>query len=80
MEVSSPSTRHLELVLKRELYQRYGVPEYWYVDLEAERMEIYRREGEAYAAPVMRYPGQALESAELTGFTMPVEEALGMEL
>ncbi|HWB72730.1 MAG TPA: Uma2 family endonuclease, partial [Egibacteraceae bacterium] len=42
VEVSSPSTRHLELVRKRELYERYGVPEYWYVDLDAERVEVYR--------------------------------------
>ncbi|MEX2553504.1 MAG: Uma2 family endonuclease [Actinomycetota bacterium] len=33
IEISSLSTRRLELVRKRELYERFGVPEYWYVDL-----------------------------------------------
>src|SRR5713226_3989394 len=33
VEVSSPSTRRLELVRKRELYERFEVPEYWDVDL-----------------------------------------------
>ena len=41
MEISSPSTRRLELVRKRDLYQRFGVPEYWYVDLELDRVELY---------------------------------------
>jgi Uma2 family endonuclease len=36
VEVSSPSTRRLELVRKRELYQRFGVPGYWVVDLDAD--------------------------------------------
>ncbi|MEX2553391.1 MAG: Uma2 family endonuclease [Actinomycetota bacterium] len=79
VEISSPSTRHLELVRKRELYQRFGVPEYWYVDLEAERVEMYRLEQSAYTAPVIGYSGQALESARLTGFAMPVDEALGLK-
>src|SRR5919198_542289 len=35
VEVSSPTTRRLELVRKRELYERFGVPEYWFVDLDA---------------------------------------------
>src|SRR5438876_1690277 len=29
IEVSSPSRRRLELVRKRELYERFGVPEFW---------------------------------------------------
>ncbi|MEX2552885.1 MAG: Uma2 family endonuclease [Actinomycetota bacterium] len=41
VEISSPSTRRLELVRKRDLYARFGVPEYWYVDLEAELLEVY---------------------------------------
>ncbi|MEX2552113.1 MAG: Uma2 family endonuclease [Actinomycetota bacterium] len=79
VEISSPSTRRLELVRKRDLYQRFGVPEYWYVDLEAERVEIYLLEEGAYAAPEIRYPGQALESTQLAGFAMPAQEALGIE-
>lgn len=31
IEVSSPSTRQLELVRKLKLYERFGVPEYWFV-------------------------------------------------
>jgi Uma2 family endonuclease len=42
VEVSSPSTRRLELVRKLEAYQRFGVPEYWYIDVDADRVEVYR--------------------------------------
>lgn len=77
VEVSSPSTRRLELVRKRELYQRFGVPEYWYVDLELDRVEIYVLEDGRYPAPVIRYAGQTLEPSHLEGLSVPVAEALG---
>ncbi len=76
VEISSPSTRRLDLVRKRELYQRYRVPEYWYVDLDADRVEIYVLSNEAYPAPQILYSGQKLESSQLAGFTMAVDEAL----
>lgn len=79
VEVSSPSTRRLELVRKRELYARFGVPEYWYVDLEVDRVEIYRLEAGAFGAPSLKTLGEILESPLLPGFSMPVAEALGYE-
>jgi Uma2 family endonuclease len=79
VEISSPSTRRLELVRKRELYERFSVPEYWYVDLDADRVEIYRLVEGAYAAPEFRFAGETLEAASLPGFSMPVDEALGIE-
>lgn len=76
VEISSPSTRRLELVRKRELYGRFGIPEYWFVDLDAERIEIYLLTDGIYATPQLRYPGELLESTQLPGFSMPVNEAL----
>jgi Uma2 family endonuclease len=77
VEISSPSTRHLELVRKLELYQRFGVPEYWYVDLEAERVEVYVLEEGRYPAPAIKYAGETLDPAGLPGLSVPVAEALG---
>ena len=79
VEISSPSTRRLELVRKRELYERFGVPEYWVGDLEADRVEIYLLVEGSYPAPKLKYPGGLLESTQLPGFQMPVDEALGIE-
>jgi Uma2 family endonuclease len=79
IEISSPSTRRLELVRKRELYERFLVPEYWYVDLDVDRVEIYTLTGGIYPAPAIRYPGETLCSSALPGFTMPATEALALE-
>lgn len=77
VEVSSPSTRRLELVRKRELYERYGVPEYWYVDLDADRLEIHRLQGSRYGSPHVLSRGDLLESPEIVGFSLAVDELLG---
>jgi Uma2 family endonuclease len=77
VEVSSPSTRRLELVRKRELYERFGVPEYWYVDLQADRVELYRLEGDRYGAPTLLFRGERLASRQLPGFEIDVDAVLG---
>ncbi len=42
IEVLSPSTARADRAVKRRLYQRAGVPEYWIVDLEARLVERWR--------------------------------------
>lgn len=79
VEISSPSTRRLDQVRKRELYQRFGAPHYWFVDLEAERVELYSLCDSSYPAPAIRYPGQTLDCEGLAGLEVPVVEALPPE-
>ena len=79
VEVSSPSTRRLEIVRKRELYARFGVPEYWYVDLDADRVEVHalgERSG-AYAVPRLLIRGETLSSPIVPGFEIAVDELFG---
>lgn len=76
VEVSSPSTRPLELTRKKDLYERHGVLEYWYVDLEADRVEIHRLEGERYARPIVLARGDLVETPLLPGFTSRVDDIL----
>ena len=45
VEILSPSTRPRDERLKRDLYERMGVEEYWLVDPEQESVTIYRRGG-----------------------------------
>lgn len=40
MEIISPSTRHIDHGAKRDLYARYGVPEYWLIDPDQEHVTI----------------------------------------
>ena len=42
IEVLSPSTARADRTVKRRLYQRAGVPEYWIVDPEARLVERWR--------------------------------------
>lgn len=42
IEVVSPSTAGRDRTLKRERYAAYGVAEYWVVDANTRRVEIYR--------------------------------------
>jgi hypothetical protein len=47
----------LEFVRKRDLYARFGIPEYWYVDLEAERVAVYALEEDRYPTPLLSDQG-----------------------
>lgn len=46
VEVLSPSTARWDRTLKRRLYQRAGVPEYWIVDGDARLVERWRPDDE----------------------------------
>jgi Uma2 family endonuclease len=76
VEISSPSTRKLELQRKLELYERFGVPEYWYVDLDADRIEVYRLAAGAYGLPQLLGRGDKLRSELLPGFAARIDEVL----
>lgn len=77
VEISSPSTRRVDLGRKLALYERERVPEYWYVDLDAERIEVRRLEGDRYPRATLLTPASHLESPILPGFSVAVEEILG---
>ena len=41
VEIISPASKRYDLVMKRKLYERFGVKEYWIFDPEKERVEVY---------------------------------------
>lgn len=77
VEVSSPSTRRLELVRKRELYERSGVPEYWCVDLQADAIYVDRLHEGRYGDGITLERGAVLTSPLLPGFEIEVDYLLG---
>lgn len=79
IEVSSPSTRARDVTRKKEIYERFGVLEYWFVDLDADRVEVFRIEGKAYGPAISFQQGQALTSPNLPGLSLPVDEVLGRD-
>jgi Uma2 family endonuclease len=48
VEIGSPSTRRCDEIIKRKLYERFGVEEYWVIDPEIETIVVYRHVGETY--------------------------------
>lgn len=75
VEVSSPSTRGYDLVRKRRAYEEFGVPEYWFVDLDAERLERYVVAGGTYATPEIIESGE-VRSTALAGLVVDLAELL----
>ena len=47
VEVLSPTTARFDRIIKRQRYQRSGVPVYWIVDLDARRVEVWTPRAEA---------------------------------
>lgn len=77
VEVSSPSTRRYDLIRKRAVYEREGVAEYWFVDLDHDQIQVYRLPSGFYGEPVVVGRGEVLTSPVLPGLALNVDEALG---
>jgi Uma2 family endonuclease len=77
VEVSSPATRRLDLIKKRNLYEREGVHEYWFIDLEADQVDLHRLDDSGhYGQPQSLGAGEELTCFAAPGFTMSADEAL----
>ena len=51
IEIASPGTRRRDETIKKRLYERSNVTEYWVVDPDIDVVRIYRRAGSRYARP-----------------------------
>lgn len=77
IEVSSPSTRRLDILRKRRHYEGHAVPEYWFVDLDADRVEVYRLDDDgSYGAPRFYDRGDTLTSLVTPDLPMDVDALL----
>jgi Uma2 family endonuclease len=65
MEIISPSTSTYDRVTKRNLYARYGVPEYWLVDPESETVTVFSDPGDG------RYRAEQTTSDVAISATIP---------
>jgi Uma2 family endonuclease len=74
VEIGSPSTRKRDETIKRRLYERSGVSEYWVVDPELDVVRVYRREGERFgrAVELSAEAGETLETPLLPGLRIPL--------
>ncbi len=74
VEILSPSTSGKDTIVKRALYQRHGVPEYWIVDPEGRVIYQFVLEAGRYAEARELAVGMRLESATLVGVHFQVDE------
>ncbi len=68
------SDTRMDRVRKRDLYARFGVPEYWVVDPDADRVEVYRLSGDGYAKPEIFEPGETLTYDGLPGLAIDLTQ------
>ena len=76
IEILSPGTRKTDETIKRKLYERFGVQEYWVVDPELDALKIYRSTAGAFAraAELSVEGGDALTTPLLPDFSVPLAE------
>jgi Uma2 family endonuclease len=72
VEIASPGTRRRDETIKRHLYERAGVSEYWIVDPEVDIVRVYRRDVDARAIEFSREHGDVLTTSLLPGLEMPL--------
>jgi Uma2 family endonuclease len=75
VEILSIGNRRHDEVRKRELYDRFNVPEYWIVDPELDSVKIYRRAGETFGAAetVSMETSGEITTPLLPGFALPID-------
>lgn len=73
VEILSPGTAGRDLVLKRELYERAGVPEYWIVDPKSRSVEVLHLERGRYGRDRYANPSDLIRSRTLSGFQVSLE-------
>ena len=69
VEIGFLSTRKRDETIKRRLYERTGVSEYWVIDPELDVVRVYRRAGSGFGRPIelSAEAGDRLETELLPG-------------
>jgi len=74
IEVTSPGAenRRRDLLVKRQLYGKHGVQEYWVVDSENQQIEVYRLQGERLESAGSLKTSDEIDTPLLPGFKLAV--------
>jgi Uma2 family endonuclease len=74
IEIGSPGTRKRDETLKRRLYERTGVTEYWVVDPDLDAIRVYRRSTEGFDRPkeLSAEAADVLTTPLLAGLEIPL--------
>lgn len=78
IEILSPSNKTHDRIVKRDLYARNGVREYWIVDPDGQTMEVFTLAEGRYAPAGYFRVADTLRSPMLAGFTMPLSQVFAL--
>ena len=79
VEILSPGTRKVDESIKRRLFDRGGVREYWLIDPELDIVKVYRRAADETfprVAELSREADDTLTSDVLPGWSVPLTRLL----
>lgn len=75
IEILSPYTEKLDRTIKKDLYAKYGVPEYWLVDPATKMIEVLALSGKEFSSIGIYGIKDTFESKVIRGLSVKVEEA-----
>jgi Uma2 family endonuclease len=78
IEVLSESNREHDLQTKRTEYGRAGIPEYWIVDPDSQRIAVLVLESDNYVVRSEAGSGGFVSSTILPGFSVAVSAVFGI--
>ena len=80
IEIVSPSSGYYDLVEKKELYEKFGVKEYWIVDPKKQWVEIYINENRKFKLFQRLDKEGVLASKVLKGFQIALATIFGTQI
>ena len=80
IEVLSSTTSQRDRTLKRDLYERKGVREYWIVDGSRNTVDVFRLAGAGFSRPVRLRKRDTLTTPLLPGFELSMSELFAEDM
>ncbi|UCE64696.1 MAG: Uma2 family endonuclease [Nitrospirota bacterium] len=76
VEILSESTRRTDEIIKRKLYEKHGVAEYWIIDPEIDTVKVFRLVDQTYSQAIeLTLEAQARVTSPLfPGWELPLKE------
>ncbi len=74
VEIISPGSVRRDRVVKKDLYEKFGIAEYWLVDPQNASIEVYILENEHYQLHLLADKGDTVSSKLLEGFIFDTGE------
>ena len=79
IEIISPTSAYYDLIEKKEIYEKFGVREYWIVDPKKHRLEIYLNEDGKFRLKQRAERSGAANSIILNGLAIQLDRIFDLK-